>query len=220
MESKLLDLPKATFSKDDLICIIDKECVTRDFILDVGCGRGEVLYNCEKKGFRNLIGFDKSESLSTDQDILQMIADSLKADYTAIAADAESHLSKYSLYRSDYTEFPFEKWKFDCIVCNHFLHFIPDEQKYMLIERMYKALSASGIMLIRVNHHLNPSETDPAKTVKIGKNTYRGLKFPFDKEVRYLAQIEEFTKALDIYPQLRQHNFIDERGIFKVIKKI
>ena len=159
-----------------------------------------------------MIGFDKESGAHIR--IMERIAKRDNVQYQDICLKDET-LKAYELYRSDLKEFPYERWQYDCIICNNVLHFLPDTERLELIKRLYSQLLPGGILTLRINHSQNKGVKE--KSIEREKNVWVGK--IFKNEVMYLVDIVDFEVKLRHYPQLQQYYEINDNAVAVIIKK-
>lgn len=98
-------------------------------ILDAGCGTGGLLLYLQKKGFKNLRGFDVSDF--------------------AVSACKNNHLPviKASLIE---TAIHFSPETMDVIVCCDALYFLPFEEQKKALADFYKLLKPGGVIILNL----------------------------------------------------------------------
>lgn len=210
-------MKKPARTKADLIEIIKKECKNKDTILDVGCGSGKMLLLAEEIGFARIVGFDLKGGAEIN--LLAWKAEQENMSYIDYCTKVNCELPKYDIRICNYKDFPFQNYTYDCILLNNFLHFIPDEEKFQLIELLHGLLNHDGIILLKVNHNKHIVDTSDTHAINKGGNIWEGKNVW--KELRYLVDAENFTSKLrERYLLIDEHYELDaERSVQIVIKK-
>jgi SAM-dependent methyltransferase len=197
--------------------IIKDDCVVFNTIIDIGCANGLRLFPFEELGFKKLIGIDSSQTVDPKGNYLDYFCETRNIELTEEAINLYFAEGKFFFHNVSYDQYDFETENYSFILCYHFLHFIPDAEKYNLIERLYKLLEPGGIMYIKLNHSENKENIDPSKSKNIGAGVYEALNYPNEK--RYLIEKNEFLSRINVYPQITKYFECDEKAITVVLKK-
>lgn len=188
-------------------------CTVFNTFLDIGCGNAHILYTFENLGFTKMIGIDEEIKFSSFYHY---------CNYKNLKTIESIHLrdeinAKFSFFRSDARKYIYEIREYSFILMRYFLHFIPDQDKYALIKRLYNLLEPGGIIYMVLNHNQNANNTDPKIMDKIDENTYRsktGL-----KTTRYLVNKENFISNMKPYTKIEELCSCSENEITLVITK-
>lgn len=126
---------------------------------------------------------------------------------------------RFEILQKDFiTDYKFGLNVNSLIICNKVLHFYSDDVKYKLIDRFYQSLQKDGLLYLKINHWLDPDNTDLEKVKKIGENTYQSINDPQD--IRYLIVPNEFEENLKRnYQLLSAYRFEDCKTFTIVLRK-
>ena len=113
----------------------NKECM----IADIGCGKGNFLYACQKQGYKNIIGIDLSE---------QNINYCKKQDYPCIQSEGLEYLKS-------------NKNTLDVIIFNDVIEHLTKDEVLEMILAMKDALRENGKVFVKTLNMANPY-TGPA----------------------------------------------------------
>lgn len=98
-------------------------------VLDIGCGRGELLQLCSLRGCQRIVGVDFSE------------------DAIAIAQEFTKGVAPIELKLCEASQMRWEE-EFDCIFLLDVIEHIPDTEMQYIYPQLYKALKPSGFLII------------------------------------------------------------------------
>jgi 2-polyprenyl-3-methyl-5-hydroxy-6-metoxy-1,4-benzoquinol methylase len=98
-------------------------------VLDVGCGRGEVVNYCAGKGAKRVVGIDFSP------------------DAIAIARDHNKNNSNVELLEMEAKDIKFDD-VFDIVFMLDVVEHIPDEEMQLIYPKIYLALKKTGILVV------------------------------------------------------------------------
>ena len=98
-------------------------------VLDIGCGRGEVVNYCAKKGAKIIIGIDFSEYA------------------IKIASKLNRDNSNVKLIKLEAKDIKFRD-KFDIIFMLDVIEHIPDKEMQLIYSKIYSALKNKGILIL------------------------------------------------------------------------
>jgi SAM-dependent methyltransferase len=110
------------FSDPDLLWVSEANIQTDDFILDVGCGKGDLLKKLKKSGFKNLLGIDAF----IENDII--------------------YDEQLKIIKKDFSQF--DGIKFDWIMFHHSFEHLQDPSE--AIKKLSGLLNPHGRVLIRI----------------------------------------------------------------------
>ncbi len=108
-------------------------------VLDIGCGRGEIILACLQRG-------SEAWALDFSRAALDLTLNTIRAN----DAEAESRLS---LVQSDAVEMDFEENFFDCVITTDFVEHVLPDRLQTVVKKVYRSLKPGGRFII----HTAPS---------------------------------------------------------------
>jgi SAM-dependent methyltransferase len=183
-------------------------------VLDVGCGGLEDLVCFEDGPFKVLHGVDRD----LDWDYrFQTYSNSRKVINNKKPLSQTEFEKRYTLRKADVKDYDFDLNHYNFIICRNLIHFFPDPEKFILIERMHEALAESGLLYLQLYHTTSKQVIENKDYIHFGMNIYRSKKstdkyYLMDKRLL----IEEVKKKYDI---LNNEVEGDEDRLIFVIKK-
>jgi len=121
-----------------------------DIILDIGCGRGELLYYCAKKG-ASILGLDYSEAaIDIAHETIQMLPENLRSLAKAEVGD----VVKYDL-----------SGPFDIIFMLEIFEHMNDDQLTQTFNKYRKILKKGGIIIITTPNYYYEKYLQPMKMI-------------------------------------------------------
>jgi SAM-dependent methyltransferase len=170
-------------------------------VLDVGCGDFFDLVPFEEGLFKMLYGVDRK--VKNDWYQTYCCARS-KIDINATVLDFEEFLSRYKIEQADILQYDFGDHCHNFIICKNVLHFFPNNDKLLLIERMYKALYPRGILFIQLNHSENVNVTSLEAADQLDKHVYASKATP--EQVFYLVEEDIFISEI-----MKQYTILNDK---------
>lgn len=131
-------------------------------ILDIGCGRGEVVNYCARKGTRKVVGTDFSE------------------DAVRIASELNKSNPNAEIIEMEAKDIIFEN-KFDIIFMLDVIEHITDEEMQGIYPRVYRALKKNGMLILNTpifsstNSHDESDRIPATKGIHCNKQTKEKL---------------------------------------------
>lgn len=98
-------------------------------VLDIGCGRGEVIHYCAKQGAQRIVGIDFSK------------------EAIEIASKFNRNNSNVKLIEMEAKHINFEN-VFDAVFMLDIIEHIPDEEMQLIYPKIYSALKKNGILIL------------------------------------------------------------------------
>ncbi len=150
------DEVKVENSLDRYLKIIGDSCQT---VLEVGCGLGTCLMSslCLGDKMEKGIGFDASaNAISFAQETSKLSG----FDALTYVAQDESFLGTLV------------SGSFDGMICSNFLDVIPEKLSKTIIDEMSRVLKPNGLLLLKLNFHLDDDLIKKLKMEEVDENTY------------------------------------------------
>ncbi len=134
-------------------------------VLDIGCGRGELVFYAASTGARHVVGIDYSQ------------------DSIAICLEARRHQAvtvqrKTRFFKADATQLPFPNDSFDYVFCTEVWEHLYPEEVALLLAEIYRILSPNGILVIHT-----------APTWIFNDYTYRWWCYPVSSLVLFFFEL-------------------------------
>lgn len=122
-------------------------------ILDIGCGRGEVVDFCARNGARKVVGIDFS------------------SDAIKIAAEFNKNNRNVELLELEAKDINFENM-FDVIFALDVIEHIPEEEMEFVYSKMHAALKKSGILIIHTPIYNMETDKDSSDFIPATQGTH------------------------------------------------
>ena len=110
-------------------------------VLDIGCGRGEVVNYCAKRGAKRVVGIDFSK------------------DAIGIASEFNRDNSNVELIEMEAIDINFKN-VFDVVFMLDVIEHIPDEEMQVIYPKVYSALKKNGMLILHTPIFKSPKDKD------------------------------------------------------------
>ncbi|MDF2188696.1 class I SAM-dependent methyltransferase [Paraflavitalea sp. CAU 1676] len=160
-------------------------------VLDVGCGALHDLMCFEDSEIRLLQGID----MAVDQSRLYSTYFNVAAKAGRTPLKKAHFVNRYRIQQADLQQYNFGGELHNFIICRNVLHFFPDSEKYVLINRMHMGLEQGGLLYLQVNHSDNVNIIRSEYAVDRGDNVFENKVNP--SQVFFLANYEHFVTEIN-----------------------
>ena len=110
-------------------------------VLDIGCGRGDVVHYCAKAGSKMVLGIDFSN------------------DAINIAADFNAGYPNVELIQMEATDIDFHE-VVDVVFLLDVIEHIPDEEMQVVYRKIYSALKNNGLLILNTPFYKSSADKD------------------------------------------------------------
>lgn len=115
-------------------------------VLDIGCGRGDVVHYCAKAGSKMVFGIDFSK------------------DAINIAADFNAGYPNVKLIQMEATDIDFHE-VFDIVFLLDVIEHIPDKEMQVVYRKIYSALKNNGLLILNTPFYKSSADKDSSDLV-------------------------------------------------------
>ncbi|MBW2045273.1 MAG: class I SAM-dependent methyltransferase [Deltaproteobacteria bacterium] len=122
-------------------------------ILDIGCGRGEVIAYCARKGIKRVVGIDFSQ------------------DAIDIALESNRGNPKIELIQMEAKDIEFRNI-FDIVFLLDVIEHIPNEEMQLVYPKIYTALKDSGMLILETPFFKSSEDKDDSDFISVTKGMH------------------------------------------------